>query len=78
LGATSPFVAPCWLLVSKLLVGSGRINPPQTERGQEGLLRDATIEASRTIYFPAQQIHFARDDPCGAATAIVTNDPRLV
>jgi uridine kinase len=46
-------------------------------RAQEGLSRDATVEAYRTIYFPAQEIHFARDDPRGAATAIMNNDPRL-
>jgi uridine kinase len=46
-------------------------------RGQEGLSAEATMTAYRTIYFPAQEIHFARDDPRGAATAIVNNDPRL-
>jgi uridine kinase len=46
-------------------------------RGQEGLPPAATIDAYRTIYFPAQQIHFERDAPRDAATAIVTNDPRL-
>lgn len=46
-------------------------------RGQEGLSREATTTAYRTIYFPAQEIHFARDDPRRAATAIVNNDPRL-
>jgi len=46
-------------------------------RGQEGLSSDAAVEAYRTIYFPAQEIHFARDDPRAAATAIVINDPRL-
>lgn len=47
-------------------------------RRQEGLAPDATIHAYRTIYFPAQEIHFARDNPRGAATAIINNDPRLV
>lgn len=46
-------------------------------RGQEGLLPEATISAYRTIYFPAQKIHFTRDNPKGAATAIIPNDPRL-
>ena len=46
-------------------------------RGQEGLSAEATTTAYRTIYFPAQEIHFARDDPRAAATAIVNNDPRL-
>ncbi len=46
-------------------------------RGQEGLPAAETIKAYRTIYFPAQEIHFQRDDPKGAATMIVSNDPRL-
>jgi uridine kinase len=33
------------------------------ERAQEGLSADATRTAYRTIYFPAQEIHFARDAP---------------
>jgi uridine kinase len=33
------------------------------ERAQEGLSADATTKAYRTIYFPAQEIHFARDAP---------------
>lgn len=32
----------------------------------------------RKIYFPAQEIHFARDEPRAAASAILVNDPRLV
>jgi uridine kinase len=47
-------------------------------RRQEGLSVDATVEAYRTIYFPAQELHFARDDPRAAATAIVNNDPSIV
>jgi uridine kinase len=43
-------------------------------RGQEGLPPADTIKAYRTIYFPAQEIHFQRDDPQGAATMIVNND----
>jgi uridine kinase len=46
-------------------------------RGQEGLGPEATVAAYRTIYFPAQKIHFARDDPHGSATLVVRNDPRL-
>ena len=46
-------------------------------RGQEGLPAEATIEAYRTIYFPAQEIHFAKDQPRAATTLIVHNDPRL-
>jgi uridine kinase len=46
-------------------------------RGQEGLPAEATIDAYRTIYFPAQEIHFKRDAPREAATVVVANDPRL-
>ena len=46
-------------------------------RGQEGLPPAATIRAFETIYFPAQRIHFERDDPRQAATLIFANDPRL-
>jgi uridine kinase len=46
-------------------------------RGQEGLPPDETMRAYETIYFPAQQIHFDRDNPRAAATAIILNDPRL-
>jgi uridine kinase len=46
-------------------------------RAQEGLPAHDTMRAYRTIYFPAQEIHFARDDPKAAASAIVDNDPRL-
>ena len=43
-------------------------------RGQEGLSADDTVRAYRTIYFPAQEIHFERDDPRAAATALIDND----
>ena len=46
-------------------------------RGQEGLPPEATLKAYRSIYFPAQEIHFAKDDPKRAATAIINNDPLL-
>lgn len=46
-------------------------------RGQEGLSREETIAAYRTIYFPAQGIHFGRDEPRAAAGLVVENDPRL-
>jgi uridine kinase len=45
-------------------------------RAQEGLTPKATAQAYRTIYFPAQEIHFQRDDPRSAATLIVKNDTR--
>jgi uridine kinase len=47
-------------------------------RGQEGLAPDLTLTAYQTIYFPAQTIHAARDEPRAAATAVINNDPRLV
>jgi uridine kinase len=43
-------------------------------RAQEGLTPEATAEAYRNIYFPAQEIHFRRDDPRRAATLVVHND----
>jgi uridine kinase len=46
-------------------------------RGQEGLLPDETIRAYQTIYFPAQRIHFARDNPQAAADFVINNDPRI-
>jgi uridine kinase len=46
-------------------------------RAQEGLPAEDAIKAYRTIYFPAQEIHFLRDDPRTAANAIINNDPRL-
>ncbi len=47
------------------------------DRGQEGLPFEETIRAYETIYFPAQRIHFARDNPRAAAHFIINNDPRL-
>ncbi len=46
-------------------------------RAQEGLPPDETILAYRTIYFPAQEIHFARDAPRDGASTVISNDPRL-
>jgi uridine kinase len=43
-------------------------------RCQEGLSPAETIRAFSTIYFPAQRIHFARDNPQGAADFIIQND----
>lgn len=45
-------------------------------REQEGLPPDETICAYQTIYFPAQYIHFALDDPRSTADAILDNDHR--
>ncbi len=47
------------------------------QRSQEGLPPDETIRAYETIYFPAQRIHFARDNPRRTADFIIHNDPRL-
>jgi uridine kinase len=46
-------------------------------RSQEGLTPEATVRAYRTTFFPAQEIHFARDDPRGAADLILPNDSQL-
>lgn len=43
-------------------------------RGQEGLPADETVTAYRTIYFPAQEIHLAADDPRTAATLVLDNE----
>src|SRR5204862_6254817 len=43
-------------------------------RCQEGLPPAETIRAFSTIYFPAQRIHFARDNPQEAAAFIIHND----
>jgi len=47
-------------------------------RAQEGLLPEETINAYRTIYFPAQVIHFRRDNPRSLATGILNNDLRAI
>src|SRR6266568_3754695 len=44
------------------------------ERGQEGLPPAETIKAFETIYFPAQRIHFTRDNPQAAADFIIQNE----
>jgi uridine kinase len=46
-------------------------------RAQEGLSREQTLAGYRTIYFPAQEIHFALDRPREAVTLEIANDPRL-
>jgi uridine kinase len=46
-------------------------------RRQEALSDEETRRAYETIYFPAQRIHFTRDNPRKAAGAIVRNDWRL-
>jgi hypothetical protein len=43
-------------------------------RTQEGLSAAETIRAYQTIYFPAQKIHFERDNPRETADLILNND----
>ena len=43
-------------------------------RGQEGLPPTETIHAFQTIYFPAQRLHFQRDDPHGFADLAISNE----
>ncbi len=43
------------------------------QRRQENLSPVETIRAYETIYFPAQRIHFARDNPRAAADYIINN-----
>jgi uridine kinase len=40
-------------------------------RNQEGLSEREIIRDYNTIYFPAQNIHFERDDPKAVATWVV-------
>jgi uridine kinase len=42
-------------------------------RGQEGLLPRETQHAFETIYFPAQRIHLARDNPRETADIVFAN-----
>ena len=44
------------------------------ERGQEGLVPTETVKAFTTIYFPAQRIHLARDNPRDTADYIFRNE----
>jgi uridine kinase len=46
-------------------------------RSQEGLPRAETIAAYETIYFPAQRLHWWRDEPRRLADGVMVNDPRL-
>lgn len=43
-------------------------------RGQEGLPPAETIAAYETTFFPAQRLHFARDDPLHTADLVIDND----
>jgi uridine kinase len=42
-------------------------------RGQEGLPPQGTIDAFERIYFPAQRLHFERDQPQTAAAVVIAN-----
>jgi len=44
------------------------------QRAQEGLPPDETRRAYETIFFPAQQLHFERDNPRPVADLIINND----
>ncbi len=46
-------------------------------RGQENLTSAETIHAYETTFFPAQRIHFARDNPRVHADYIINNDPGI-
>jgi uridine kinase len=46
-------------------------------RAQEGLSSAEAIHAYETTYFPAQEIHFARDNPRETADLILNNDCSL-
>jgi uridine kinase len=48
------------------------------KRGQEGLSAEATIGDYERIYFAAQRLHFAKDNPRAAADLVINNDPRIV
>lgn len=48
------------------------------ERSQEGLPPAKTIAAYETIYFPAQEIHFNKDNPRVAADLIYDNNPYAI
>ena len=43
-------------------------------RSQEGLTREETIRAYESIYFPAQRIHFAEDQPVERAELVLDNE----
>lgn len=46
-------------------------------RNQEGLPAQEIVREYETIYFPAERLHFALDQPRESADLIVVNDPRL-
>src|SRR5262245_14869047 len=46
-------------------------------RAQEGLPPDETARAYETIFFPAQRLHFRRENPRAATDFIIINDQAL-
>jgi uridine kinase len=44
------------------------------QRAQEGLSEEETVRDYERIYFAAQRLHLARDDPRAAADLIIDND----
>jgi uridine kinase len=46
-------------------------------RNQEGLPAAEIVREYETIYFPAERLHLALDEPRASADLIVVNDPRL-
>jgi uridine kinase len=59
----------CWLdcsfetALERAVAGAQEVLPPEE-----------AARAYRSIYFPAQEIHFARDDPRGSADVVLSND----
>lgn len=47
------------------------------KRGQEALSKAETVQAYNTIYFPAQRIHFDKDNPQACADLVIANDDRI-
>jgi len=48
------------------------------QRAQEGLPPNETVRAYETIFFPAQHLHFRRENPRAAADLIMNNDRALI
>lgn len=46
-------------------------------RNQEGMSEADIRRDYAAIYFPAEQLHFARDNPQAHADVVLSNDPRL-
>lgn len=65
------FDLACWIDCSFVTAMERAIG-----RGQEGLPPAETIRAFETIYWPAQRVHFERDEPQSAADLTLVNDPR--